>query len=139
MLHLLPSHIRLLTAPIQGPIPESDIQGIQAIMLPSTWPVTIREAEKVGFVDRIQYLDNNVMPHLFIDSRRGLLLQCKGTIPECVQIVDVVKQRGESQRPILLRCLTYPLKRTLHGCPALCDSFIHTNLPVYPGVQETLK
>jgi hypothetical protein len=49
----------------------------------------------------------------------GLPLEAEVRLSEHRRVVDVVQERGEPKLPVLSRCLTYPLQRSLHAGPAL--------------------
>ena len=54
-----------------------------------------------------------------VHARRSFPLEAEVRLPEHRRIVDVVQERGEPKLPILSRCLTYPLQRSVHAGPAL--------------------
>ena len=67
---------------------------------------------------RLQIL-SVVPPRLPIDARRRVPLQGEVGGAQPLDGVDVVQERGEPLLPILVRCLTYPLKRAGRTVPAL--------------------
>src|SRR6266516_3454162 len=58
-------------------------------------------------------------PGYSVNSRSGLPLEAVVRLPKRVNGVDVVHQRGQLPSLLSLCCLTYPLQRLFHACPAL--------------------
>ena len=149
------------------------MERIQRIMLVSPRSESVREAEKIGFVNGVHHLDRGalddlvfqrrhserplppislwdvhpanrlrpvrsslqparevleislqslaiVLPRLPVRTRRSFPLEFEVGRPECLKVVHVVQKRREPQLPVLFRCLTYPLQRTVRVFPARC-------------------
>ncbi len=55
--------------PIHTSLMESTEQGVQRFVLVSSWPESIREAEKVGFVDGVQYFHRRSLNEFVFERR----------------------------------------------------------------------
>src|SRR3989442_956685 len=60
-----------------------------------------------------------VPPCLPIDPGGGVPLQREVGVPQAIDGIDVVEERGEPLLPVPPRCLTYSLERARRACPAL--------------------
>ena len=63
-------------------------------------------------------------PRLTVYARRRFVLQMEVGHPQCVDVVDMVQERGEPHRLIGFCCLTYPLEHTEHTFPALSPACV---------------
>ena len=114
--HPLPGKPGFLTAPPHRPIPEptnpeaehAECAGVRGHPVVAQVPTHNRAQPASHLWDRIVQAPPKLGLHL-------------PRLPEHRWVVDVVQERGEPQRPIPPRCLTYPLQRTVHAIlPARC-------------------